>query len=187
MPYLNGLSPIFIYFFDLLLSAVAKVKIKDQRMQMVTFRSTGNWFRTIAILALIPLVSSLGCNRGPSLVQVSGKVMVDGKPADGAVVLFHPESSEPGMVSSAVSDASGAINPVTGGEPGIPAGSYRVSVSWPDPAMKKEAGAVQFGSGDDRPAPDLLKGKYVSKERSGLSVVIDSSTEQLEPFELTTR
>jgi hypothetical protein len=142
--------------------------------------------RLVVGLLLLPLFFA-GCGGGTSLVKVAGTVNVDGKPADGAVLLFHPESASTNSVSSAVADANGNFSPVTEGEPGIPAGTYRVTVNWPDPAMRREAGSTQFGGGDDRDAPDLLKGKYIAKDRSQLTVVIDRSTTQLEPFELSAR
>lgn len=128
-----------------------------------------------------------GCGGGTSLVQVTGKVLVDGQPADGAIVLFHPESDALGSVPTAVADASGEFKPVTNTDTGIPVGNYRVTVSWPDPAMRQGAGGAQFGMSDERDPPDLLKGKYVARDRSQLTVVIDRSTSQLEPFELSAR
>jgi len=128
-----------------------------------------------------------GCDRGLSLVKVQGKVTVDGKPATGAIILFHPQSAENTSVSSAVASDQGTFAPVTNGEPGIPAGVYQVTVSWPDPAVKKSDGAIQFGADNEKEAPDLLKGRYVMKDRSGLTATVEASTTELPAFELSSR
>jgi hypothetical protein len=137
------------------------------------------------LIALV--VITAGCDRGLSLVKVQGKVTVDGKPANGAVILFHPQSQENGSVSSAVASDQGTFSPVTNGEPGIPAGVYQVTVSWPDPSVKKSEGAMQFGGGEEKDAPDLLKGRYMIKAQSGLTATIEQSTTELPAFELTSR
>jgi hypothetical protein len=154
---------------------------------MINLANCGKVVRGSLFALSLSLLGLNGCGGGTSLVKVTGSVTVDGQPADGAVLLFHPESDTLGSVSSAVADASGTFSPVTDGEPGIPAGTYRVTVSWPDPAMRREASAMQFGFGEERDPPDLLKGRYIAKDRSQLTVVIDRSTSQLDAFELSTR
>lgn len=141
----------------------------------------------IGCAAILAVSVTAGCNRGLVLIKVTGKVNVDGKPANGAVVLFHPESPELTVVPSAVAKEDGSISPVTDSLEGIPEGSYQVTVSWPDPSVKSSFGSGQFGGGDAADPPDLLKGRYISKDRSGLSVKVDSSTSALAPFELSTR
>ena len=113
-----------------------------------------------------------GCGGGTSLVQVTGKVLVDGVPADGAILLFHPDSPDNTNVSTALADSNGVFSPVTGADTGIPEGSYRVTVTWPDPKSRAEAGAPQFGGMESRDPPDVLRGKYVARDRTTISVVI---------------
>ena len=60
------------------------------------------------VCALLPL-SGCGSNSA-DLMPVSGTILVDGKPADGAVLLFHPKSGE-GPVAWAVADATGRFSP----------------------------------------------------------------------------
>lgn len=140
----------------------------------------GSW-----LLPSLCILFLAGCGGGSSLVKVSGKVTVDGVPADGAVLLFHPESSENTNVSTALADSNGVFSPVTGADEGIPAGRYRVTLTWPDPKARAAAGTPQFGQMDTRDPPDLLKGKFVALDRTTLSVVIERSTVELEPFELS--
>ena len=134
----------------------------------------------IAVCALLPLS---GCwSNSAGLVSVSGTIMVDGKPADGAVLLFHPKSGE-GPVASAVADATGRFSPVTDLKPGIAPGSYQVTATWPDPSQRDKK--VSMGETPD--IPDLLKSQYVSRDRTTLSAEITPDSKDLAPFELTTK
>jgi hypothetical protein len=132
-----------------------------------------------------------GCGgAGTKLIQATGSITVDGKPAEGAVLLFHPEDNEIGSVSTAVAAPDGKFSIVTNAEPGLPAGSYKVTITWPDPAVKPPEGGAVFGKGFGdgwEPGPDLLKGRYVAKERSGLSVTIDAATKELPAFALNSK
>jgi hypothetical protein len=137
------------------------------------------------MLLAISLPMAIGC--GDSLIQVSGSVIVDGKPAEGAVVLFHPEKNDTGLVSSAVSGSDGKIIPVTDMKPGLLAGDYRITVTWTGPPKPSKGTSVFWGMGSDKDLPDLLKGKYTLKEQSGLTARIESTTTELAPFELNTK
>lgn len=138
----------------------------------------------VAMLTALLLSILAGCG-GPSLINVAGSVSVDGKAAEGAVILFHPESG--GLtVSTAESNPDGTFSVVTDMKPGIPPGVYKLSVTWPDPSIKPREN-VPFGFGETADRPDLLKGKYTRKDQSGLSVTVDSTTKQLQPIELSTR
>lgn len=70
---------------------------------------------------------------GVGAVAVSGKVTIDGKPADGATVTFTPEACLLGAVptTTATTAADGTLGGFrVGGTPagGLPCGLYRVSV-----------------------------------------------------------
>ncbi len=69
--------------------------------------------------------------------------------------------------------------------PGIPAGTYQVTIRWPDPKVKPTDAQKMTGMFND--PPDLLKGKYENKAKSGLKAEITSSTTDLPAFELTTK
>jgi hypothetical protein len=128
-----------------------------------------------------------GCGSGgPSLVKAKGKVLVDGAPASGAILLFHPATTN-GEVASAIADENGVFTPILGTAEGIPEGEYRVTVVWPDPKVKSGGEGVKFGVAEPRDPPDLLKGKYVARDRSKLSVVISKSKLELEPLELSVK
>ncbi len=76
----------------------------------------------------------------------------------------------------------GQFAPISDDRAGIQEGSYRVTVSWPDPNHKT---VERFGVEASDPK-DLLKGKYITRDKSKLTVTITRSSKELEPFELTT-
>jgi hypothetical protein len=139
------------------------------------------------IAGMLVLLSTLvtGCNSGTDLVSVTGTITVDGAPADGAVILFHPEPSENKTVSSAVAKVDGTFVPVTDSEPGLPVGRYTLTVIWPDPAMKPTEQELMLGS--DKTGEDLLKGRYVSKNQSTLTAEVTPTTTALTPLTLTVK
>jgi len=134
-----------------------------------------------ALVLLSTLVA--GCNSGNDLVSVTGMITVDGAPADGAIILFHPEPSEKKTVSSAVANSDGTFSPVTDSETGLPVGRYRLTILWPDPAQRPTEQEIMLGS--DKTGEDLLKGRYVSKEKSTLTAEVTSTTTALTPLTLT--
>ncbi|MDR3633257.1 MAG: carboxypeptidase-like regulatory domain-containing protein [Isosphaeraceae bacterium] len=71
-----------------------------------------------------------GCgDGGPSLVPVSGTATVNGKPLEGASILFVPEpNNKLGLVGLATSGPSGSYTAVTNNQPGLVPGNYKVKV-----------------------------------------------------------
>ena len=127
----------------------------------------------------------IGCGKGSGLVPVTGKITVDGKPAEGAVLLFHPTSSENTSIASAVAKEDGSFAPVTNSEPGIVAGSYKVSITWPDPKVKPSERELMMGTAE--PGPDLLKGRYQTKEKSDVTVDVAGDTKELPSIDLKSK
>lgn len=128
-------------------------------------------------LALFCLLLQVGCTPASNLIPASGKITVDGQPAEGAVLLFHPVSGASTSISSAVAGADGTFSPVTNSEPGIPAGSYKVTVTWPDPSVKPSEREMMMGTAE--PGPDLLKGRFNTKEKSTVTVDISSGSVEI--------
>jgi hypothetical protein len=126
------------------------------------------------------LLLTWGCG-GPKLVQIRGRVLVDGIPAEGAQLLFHPNDPA-GKIASGVADKDGAFTLVSDMDAGVMPGKYTVTVNWPDPAVKPTESQKMMGTFDG--GPDLLKGKYVMKDKSGLSAEITASTKELPAFDL---
>ncbi len=49
------------------------------------------------------LAVDLGCQRGKAFYPVKGQAFVDGKPAAGVTIVFHPlESTDPPLLPSAI-------------------------------------------------------------------------------------
>ena len=132
-----------------------------------------------------------GCGGGPGQVNVTGKITVDGAPAVGAVLLFHPTDadSKNASIASGIAGSDGSFTLTTNMIAGIPQGKYAVTVTWPNPSFtvkQKEPSKMQMKE-DSVTAPDLLKGRYVMKDKSGLSAEISSSTKELPPFQLKSK
>lgn len=124
----------------------------------------------------------LGCG-GDQRPQVTGTITVDEKPAEGAILLFHPKGGGATSVGSAVASDDGSYSIVSDMNPGISPGTYQVTVTWPDPTFEPSKSAILKGIAE--PGPDLLKGRYVSKANSNLEVQIEASTTQLDPITLS--
>lgn len=140
------------------------------------------------ILACVTMLVLPGCGgSGSSLVKAKGKVLVDGTPASGAILLFHPESPSGGNVANAIADESGVYAPLTAADEGIAEGEYRVTVVWPDPKFKSGSEGVKFGVAESKDPPDLLKGKFVAKDKSKLTLVVSKSNAELKPLEISTK
>lgn len=137
-----------------------------------------------ALLAFTPLLVSSGCGSGPELIQVVGKITVDGQPAPGAVLLFHPTAAGQTSVSSATAKEDGTFTITTNTLSGIPVGTYTVTASWPDPEHTPSDAEKMMGTAE--PGKDLLKGRYILREKSQLSVTVESTMAELPSFDLTT-
>lgn len=138
---------------------------------------------------LIALVAAAGCGGSSgSLVPATGKVSVDGSPASGAVVLFYPVGSAQMDVASGQAGSDGVYKLTSNLKEGIAPGTYQVTVTWPDPAVKAKPGSNKMMmSTDIETPPDLLNGRYAAKDKSGLKTEITSSTKQIPPFDLKTK
>jgi hypothetical protein len=59
-----------------------------------------------------------------------------------------------------------------------------VTVTWPDPAKTKKE--IDFVKGIPTPGPDLLEGRYLSKDR-GIKITIDPGNTNIAPIDLKTK
>jgi hypothetical protein len=103
-------------------------------------------------------------------------VLINGRPAGGAVVTFVPvrSASDRSLVGHAVADADGRFTLSTYAmNDGVPAGEYYVSLRWPLTT------AVQ--------SPDRLGGKFAGAESSGLRTTIAKGRNELKPFEISAK
>ena len=127
------------------------------------------------------IVFMYGCTQVPKLYTVTGTVTVKGKPAEGAIINFHPD--DPTIeAASAVADSAGSFKPISQSLPGMRSGSYKVTIIWPDPSKKPTEAQKMMGTADV--GPDLLKGKYSLKSSTTLTATIKEGITTLPPFEL---
>ena len=131
---------------------------------------------------LFLILPTTGC--GPSYHPVTGKVMVDNKPAVGAVVILFPEGDKPDKFTPPAGTVGedGTFSLSTGGKTGAPAGKYIVTITWPAAPKKVTEKEKMQGLGED--GPDQLKGAYATAAKSKLRAEIQAGENTLEPFNL---
>jgi len=110
---------------------------------------------------------------------VSGEVHVNGTPAEGAEVSFHPLLPPPSGTppTLAVVDSAGRFQASTrAAGDGAPEGEYRLSIIWRAGSSRL---ADDAGGGGDR-----LQGRYSRPETSGLRASVKAGENVVPPIEL---
>lgn len=133
------------------------------------------------VVVSVCLVCCVSCGSNQRKVYpVHGKVLVDGKPAEGAIVaLYAQDTSEPLEVAPrghVKADGSFAVS-TFGKEDGAPAGEYKVTVLWLPPDAREQMMSGRF--------PNKLPAAYGDPKTSGLSVQVKPARNEVPPFELT--
>ena len=76
------------------------------------------------------LVALAGCDSGPPMGQVTGKVTLDNQPIQGLEVNFSPQDAKLGTTAIGYTQADGTYTLYyPGSEEGAPAGDYIVSIA----------------------------------------------------------
>jgi hypothetical protein len=138
------------------------------------------------VLGLMSLILA-GCGDGRiATYPVNGTVNVNGRPAEGAIVVFcpiNPAAEIEHLRPAGMADASGQFT-LTTFEPsdGAPAGQYKVIVKWPAPTPASNERDARPGGANK--GPDRLRGKYYNLETTPLAVTIEEQSNALPPFEL---
>jgi hypothetical protein len=129
--------------------------------------------------ALALLVSSCGGQKRAPVYPVKGEVSVMGKPATGALVVFHPVGNEApqalrpsGYVRE---DGSFSLTTYTPDD-GAPEGDYRVVVSWTDPTARPDPATGEV--------PNKLPSRYANPTTSGLSAKVEPGSDNRAVFRL---
>lgn len=130
-------------------------------------------------LALFSSATVMGCGRsGPSLHAVKGKVEVDGKPAEQALIFMHRKErnslTDPVPFGTCMADGSFAIETPNVGK-GAEEGEYTITVYWPD--MSKP----ENGSGE---RPDALNGAYEMVDKSKIFATVKAGVNELPVMKL---
>ena len=129
-------------------------------------------------------IASCGCwnaaeaERQP-VFPARGKVSVNGRPAENALVVFHPTHSNSTIAlrpsGRTAPDGSFILSTYESGDGG-PAGEYIVTISWPE---------LPSGPNPDTDlAPDRLKGRYADPARSKLRARLAEQENLLPAFDL---
>lgn len=121
-----------------------------------------NFFAALGLLAAV----SVGCGpSAPKLYPASGTVTFEGKPVEGASVMFVPQAGPP---SSGTTDASGKFTVMTKGKPGAPLGTYKVTV------------AKQSGGGSEAAAPVMPQSQGGEPSEEEKQKMMQKQREQME-------
>lgn len=123
-----------------------------------------------AVTAVMLLAGSLGCQpSGPTIVPVSGKVLLDGKPLTQGNVLTHPSG---GRGANGVIQPDGTFRLKTGNREGAMIGTHKVGVI----AYEGKAGSGPEAVGGKIVVPD----RFTNPETSGLTIEV-STADRNEP------
>lgn len=153
------------------------------------FRSTGvaRWRMWAWVALLIPTCvvvaatlnsrDSTGDRHVPELYVVEGRVLVNGEPAQGIHVAFHPLGCPPKLFCPVGrTDRAGVFHLTTrSGSDGAPAGEYYVTFVWPDPTIEFDE-----CESTDPLIHDRFKGLYATTELSGYRATVHSANTSVE-------
>lgn len=135
----------------------------------------------------LPLVAGLlalaGCGESkPATVPVAGRVTLNGQPAAGALVVFHPRDkgreNDPKPLATAADDGTYALTTFEDKD-GAPAGEYGVTVVW---LVKGKA--AKFTIGDGGGGTDKLGGRYGNPQQPKLTASVKPGQPNAFDFEL---
>ncbi len=141
--------------------------------------------RFIASIGLSCLLfGCFGCGPDDGRVEVfpvHGQVLVNGRPAEGARIVFYPTAEPvPGQkvpTPSATTDANGEYQLDSyEAEDGAPAGDFKVTVVWPEPPPPNASGIFDL--------KDQLSGRYSNSDTTPLSATVEDGGGEIAPFEL---
>jgi hypothetical protein len=140
--------------------------------------------------ALLIALCCTSCSRGPQYYPVRGQVLANGKPADGALIVFHPDgTTDPHALRPSATvrpDGSFELQTYVAADramkDGAPAGPYQVTCVWfPAPSPNAGENALKVDV-----LPDKLGRRYADPGRSGLRAEVLTQPTELPPFKLET-
>jgi hypothetical protein len=137
----------------------------------------------VAFALLAGLIAASGCGDGKiPRYPVHGSVNIDGRPADGAMVIFCPVGGSEAVQKTrpfGFTGPDGKFELTTLNKAdGSPTGEYKVLIQWPANAQE-EATAGRRTLGADR-----LNGRYMNLQKTQLTATIKDGPTDLPPFEL---
>jgi hypothetical protein len=136
------------------------------------------FYSVLAVLTLAVLCPA--CSSGRKVVNpVRGQILVDGKPAAQAQVLFHPAGNDAEKLQPAgQTDDQGYFNLTTyANGDGAPEGDYTVTVTW----------FRVFRDGSEVSSRNVLPRRYAVPESSQLKVTVNKGKNELSALQLASR
>lgn len=138
-------------------------------------RLLSRWTMCATVIVFAFCFSLPGCDQGPVVYPVSGRVTVDGEPVEGAAVGMIPAVG--GRHGAAVTDANGdfVVGTFTPSD-GALAGEHKIVVT--------KVKMIKPGNERAGIAPEyeyVVPGRYDDPETSGLNVTV---TKEMEPLKL---
>lgn len=129
----------------------------------------------LAAACFLPLACS-GSDPGPEVYPVWGEVFLNGEPAAGAVVHFHPVDKEEGSPAFAVVQEDGSFQLSTyGTNDGAQPGDYVVTLNWCD---------EEKVDGESINGPDRFGERYCTPQKSILHATVTAGENVVLRFEL---
>ncbi len=134
---------------------------------------------------------TIGCSK-PDKVEtypVRGQVLVDGKPAEHAFLVFHPTGADERVQKLTPRATTGKdgfyeLKTYWSGD-GAPRGEYKVTALWRGP-LPANSDSEDFNMATYEEQPDKLKGRYDDPAKTQLRMTIQEAGE-LPALELTTK
>jgi hypothetical protein len=133
----------------------------------------------LAVLTLAVLCPACSSGRKP-VHPVRGRVLVNGKPAAQAQVLFHPvqnDETEPRPTGQTDDQGYFTLTSYANND-GAPEGEYAVTVTWFRVARSGKEELVPY---------NVLPPRYASQQTSRLRATVTPGSNELTPFQLTVR
>jgi hypothetical protein len=140
------------------------------------------WVAWLVAIAVVSLFSS--CSSGPRFHPVRGQVFVNGKPAEGVLVVFNPDgpTNSAGQPSGHVrADGSFELRTYVVRDritkDGALAGAYLVTCVWYPEDLHNYIGKMEQ-------LPDKLNGRYANPKTTSLTAEVAEGPTVLPPFQL---
>ena len=125
------------------------------------------------VVVVLIICPNTGCNRSPNIVPVEGTVLLDGKPLEGAAVLFHPQADERPAVG--ITDKRGTFHLTTRSQgDGAHVGLNKVSIT-------KESDEPQLNDAEEgiQDFTLITPAQYASPELSGIEIDVNPGMESI--------
>ncbi len=123
------------------------------------------------IITLTTVLALCGCGKSLVPCPVSGQILVNKKPAEGAYVILHPVGMKDGQQGSSRTNKDGSFS-LTVQRPG----EYAITVFWPK--VMNQAGESFEGE------EDQLQSQYSDPQRPVQTVTIQKGENALKSIEL---